>query len=396
MMTIRTLPMLVAALGLLACTPDLAGGTPGGDDDDDGPGDDDDGDDDDDDGAPSAVLISVSPDLDETDVLVSTEFELVFDVPPGEVQWRVLAADGNDVDFDLSVSTDETTLIGEPVSDLTAGETHRVMIGWGANELAYEFTTLAAADPDAMKAVIGAVYVTELLDGEFTQPQGAGPLIQGSLDPLPLMLSVHAESAFAVDAQPGFHMLGAVGRYNEGGEAEQNPCGATIAMTAGPDQAFGTDDDAPGLFAAGSFLLGPTQMEVAAQGTTLDLRNVELGGTFTPALDSILDMTLAGVADTRPLDDLLGGGGEGAICELLEDTVGVECFECGDPDPGLFCMNVAIEELVAGIAVGTVLDERTCVDVITDWETSNICHPEALAYDADGNGTYELCPAYAG
>ena len=57
--------------------------------------------------------------------------------------------------------------------------------------------------------------------------------------------------------------------------------------------------------------------------------------------------------------------------------------------------HVEVEELEAVIAIGQQLTERTCVDVIGDWESSGICHPEALAYDEDGNGTYELCPAYA-
>ncbi len=394
MMTTRTLLMLIAALGLLACNPDLGGGSAGGGDDDDDIDDDDD-DDDDDDGAPDAVLLSVSPDLDEIDVPIWTEFELVFDVPPGPFDWRVAGSDGSDVDFEISVSTNETTYIGELVSALEPGATYRVSLSWGSNDLNYEFTTLPPADPDKMKAVIGAVYVAELLDGEFVQPEGAGPLIKGGLDPLPLMLSVHAETAFAVDAQPGFHMIGAVGRYNEGGVPEANPCAATIAMTAGPDQAYGTDDDNPGTFDAGLFAVGPTEMAVAAQGTTLDLREVVLEGTFVPSLDRITTMTLAGIADTRPLDEMLGGGGEGAICELLSDTVGVECFECGEPTLGAFCMNVEVEELEAVIAIGQQLTERTCVDVIGDWESSGICHPEALAYDEDGNGTYELCPAYA-
>jgi hypothetical protein len=39
--------------------------------------------------------------------------------------------------------------------------------------------------------------------------------------------------------------------------------------------------------------------------------------------------------------------------------------------------------------------ERTCADVITSWTVDGVCHPEALAFDADGDGTYELCPEYA-
>jgi len=402
MLTTRNLLLLIAALGLLACNPDLRGGTPDDDDDtdddddDDGTDDDDDDDDDDDETTdPVAVLLSVFPDQDAFDVPVSTEFRLEFDRPPGAVEWRVVSAAGEAVDFEISVSTDENDYVGEPTSALEAGEAYRVLVAWGPNEIGYEFTTLEAADVDEMEAVIGAVYVSSLLDGEFTEPAGAGGIIQANLDDIPLMLSVRPETDFAFGAQPGFHVIGAIGHFNDAGLVEQDPCGASIAMTAGPDEAYGTGDDDPGIFSAGSFLLGPTQFAVSTQGTALDLREVELSGSFLPSLDSIVAMSLGAVADTRPLDGLLGDGEEGAICTLLEDTVGVECFECGEPRPGAFCMNVVIEQLVAAIQVGLVLQERTCADVITLWESGGTCHPEALTYDADGDGTYELCPAYA-
>ncbi len=384
---------LLAALSLTACPPDLRSGDNDGDDDDAAGDDDDDATDDDDDGGADAIVLELYPEPDDEDVSVEVELLVAFDQPPGEFLWT-LAGPGGEVPLEISASTDEVTFIGELDAPLLNGVEYRVGLAWGANDFQYAFTTIEAADPDEMEQTIGAVYVASLLDGEFVEPAGAGPIIQAQLDDIPLMMTVREETSFEDGDQPAFHMLGALGHPVDGGGFEQEPCGTSIGMTAGDDGVVGTDDDLPGMFAAGSFLVGPTSMSVSAQGATIPLQEVVIGGTFPPSLVEINTMSIEGIADTRPLDPLLGND-EGGTCQLLADVVGINCFECGEPAPGAFCIFVAIEELTAPLEGDAELVERTCADVITQYETTGACGPEALAYDPDNNGAYALCPAYS-
>jgi hypothetical protein len=85
-------------------------------------------------------------------------------------------------------------------------------------------------------------------------------------------------------------------------------------------------------------------------------------------------------------------GGEGALCELVSETVGVNCEECGNPNPGVFCLNVAAENVSSEELPGLTLQARSCADIIG---TASTCPDEAADYDEDGDGYYEQCPEWS-
>ncbi len=385
--------LLLGAFALAACGPDLGPG-PGGDDDDD---DDDwgDDDDDDDDAAVEPIIIGVQPEPDAVDVAVNGELWVQFDVAPDEVTLSLAGPEGA-VALAVEVEDDGVLHVATPDSDLVGESPYTFTIEWSPSSFGavdIDFTTAAVATPDEMEAAIGVTYATNLITGTFVEPAGVGGIIKAQLDDIPLMMSVRPESEFAPDAQPGFHMIGAVGHYDDFGNVLQGDCGTSIAMTAGPDLEYGTADDIPGTFTSPEFIVRPAVLEASAQGITLELTDLVISGNFPPSLVHISDISISGSADTRPLDVLLGDG-EGAICDLLNKTADLDCYECGSGNPGPFCMDIVVEDLTATLEADPVV-ERNCDDVIALFESGAGCGTEAIAYDEDNNGTYELCPQYA-
>ena len=389
---VASLSLLLGSLAFVACGPDLAP-NPGDDDDAD---DDDDGDDDD--GTPpedDIVIVAVHPEPDQVDIPVNGELWVEFDAAPDDVQLSLSGPDG-DVPLEIEIEDDGLLHVATLGEDLLGETAYAFTITWSPSSfspLSFEFTTEAIATPDEMEATIGVTYATNLITGNFVEPAGVGGIIKSQLDDIPLMLAVRPESEFAPEAQPGFHMIGAVGEYNGIGAVVQDPCSTSIAMTAGPDEEYGTADDIPGSFISPAFTVRPATLSASAQGIALTLTDVIISGNFPPSLVHISEVSISGSADTRPLDVMLGDG-EGAICDLLNKTTGLDCYECGGADPGAFCMDIVVEDLTATIEAEPIV-ERTCADLIALYESGAGCAIEAIGYDEDHDGTYELCPTYA-
>ena len=78
---------------------------------------------------------------------------------------------------------------------------------------------------------------------------------------------------------------------------------------------------------------------------------------------------------------------------LLRKTLGVDCVECGPPEPGLECLDLAAHSIVAE-RVQTVLEPLDCDDVIYA-TLAGTCAPETDdLWDPAGDGSYSDCPQY--
>ena len=339
-------PMLALApmCLLLACYTDLFQPEPAGDDDtmfgddDDAAGDDDDGASDDDDGAPDDD--DGAPDDD----------------------------DGAPDDDDGAPDDDDATLpTGPPVPDPSA--------------------------------LTGRVYSLDLGGATFIEPPGAGAIIQKNLADQYLLFALTDDSDFDEAAQPGLHVVGGAGEVTDAGAVQQDLCEETINMTAGADREFGTADDVPALWANPALSLGPTELVIDVDGTDSTLQDLLIQGVYTPSMDAFTDGTLSGLLDTRTLDATLGGE-EGAVCSFVLEAYGVTCLECGAPLPGEFCLTVVAENVTGALLPGTVLEPRSCDQIIWNWISVGSCQGEAESYDDDGNGVldgqYQGCPEFSG
>jgi len=71
--------------------------------------------------------------------------------------------------------------------------------------------------------------------------------------------------------------------------------------------------------------------------------------------------------DTRPLAaELDPEGGEDAICELVYETVGVSCEDCGPSNPGPFCLFVVAEDVSSAWDPSLEIVPRSAADIEDD------------------------------
>ncbi|MSQ03344.1 MAG: hypothetical protein EXR71_15870 [Myxococcales bacterium] len=93
-----------------------------------------------------------------------------------------------------------------------------------------------------------------------------------------------------------------------------------------------------------SFDVGPTELSMVVAGYAVYLTDVYFSGTFAADMSEITDGSIAGVLDTRPLDDLAGGK-EGAVCQLAAMMGGASCVACADGEE--FCLELLVTKIQA-------------------------------------------------
>ena len=138
---------------------------------------------------------------------------------------------------------------------------------------------------------------------------------------------------------------------------------------------------------------GPTELTVMLQGMETVIKDLRVTGTFHPTLSDTRGGTFSGRIDTRPMVPMLDpDGGDDSICQLVAQTVGVNCEECGSPNPGVFCLTIAAENVTSVSLPGFTLQPRSCEDII---DSILSCPDEAAEYDSSGDGSYDECPEWS-
>ncbi len=276
----------------------------------------------------------------------------------------------------------------EPLDGSTA---YTMRLDWSpsdASPLVVEFTTAPHGRTlDQPTELIDATFHLDLASADFTEPPGLGPLIGPRLGEAAVLFAATADS----DLDGGvLHMRGALGTDG----LEQDPCSATLEWTAGPDGVIGTGDDTPADWENPRFAMGPSDLVLQVEGADVRLYDVFLVGIIHPELEDMRGVAFDAILDTRALDPLLSNGAPGDVCELIEETIGVECTECGPPEDGLFCLPVAAENIVATRLSTVVLEPASCVDVIERVLSGTCEEVDDDGYDADEDGIYEGCLDY--
>ena len=278
-------------------------------------------------------------------------------------------------------------------------------INWNSDDspLAVSFSTgpygNSVSDADAM---VGKVFNIDLAAATFVEPPGVGPILQSQIGDVAILFSPTSDSNFAVGSQPGLHIIGGIGEVS-GGSVAQDLCSETLAFTYGPDGTLGgtPNDDTPATWADPVLTLGPTDLPIAVQGIEANIEDLIITGTFHPDLTDLRGGIFSGTVDTRPLaPELDPEGGKGAICELVEETIGTPCVACAsDGEP--FCLSVLAEDVTAAHIAGLELQSRNCMDIIGDYvstssETEPTCKSAAEAFDVDVDENGEMDGTYTG
>jgi len=271
---------------------------------------------------------------------------------------------------------------------LSPSTAYTATISWNSPNSPFvaEFETGVYGTPvDDETSLIGRTYLVDLASADFVEPPGVGPILQEQLDREELLFSVTAESDFAANE---LHILGG---YNDWeGEVTQDLCAETFSFTAGLDDVVGTADDMPATWNNPEIALVLTELTMNLRGYETVVQDLRITGTYHPSLSSSQGGTFSGRIDTRPFAPALVGpeGGEGTMCDGLQG-MSIKCVECGGDNPGVFCLNVAAENVRSREQPGLTLQPRSCTDII---DSASICPDEAAEYDEDGDGVYEQCP----
>ena len=186
----------------------------------------------------------------------------------------------------------------------------------------------------------------------------------------------------------------------------QNQCAETAVITAGPDRVRGTGDDTPGtwnnpvieaagaLFAPGS---GTPYDGTTNLGANLTLRDWTLRATVIPEEEGLFIHRFTALLDTAFLDALIPQSKalpeDSTFCSLMERFGNGRCVPCPSLSRESRCLEIEALDLLAESRRAN-LRERTCEDIIGSARTGIICDGADERYDEDGDGIYELCPAW--
>ncbi|MEE2830235.1 MAG: Ig-like domain-containing protein [Myxococcota bacterium] len=353
---------------------------------------------DDDDATPerTPIIVEVSPTFEQTDFFFQSSLRVEFDLVPDSATVTLTDASGASVAGTQGTESNGRVITFDPTADLTPSAGYSLTVEWSPSQPEHSpftnnFQTGAyGGEVPEQNSIIGLTYAIDLAGATFVDPPGIGPILQSQIEGFSVLLSPLQEGT---DLDAGvMHIMGAIGD-DDGTNITQSNCAPTLAFTAGEDGVVGTADDAPASWDNPHMVLEAEELPLSIQGVTATIEDLLISGTFHPELTDMRGGVFAGTIDTRPLVGALGAGeSETEICDLVSKTVGVDCIEC--PDGEFLCLNLRAEDLGANLVEGLVLSEKPCEDIITTFVETGNCDDEAAGYDEDGNGEYELCPAY--
>jgi len=217
--------------------------------------------------------------------------------------------------------------------------------------------------------LIGRPFLVNLNDATWVQPAGIESIIGGQLDALGLVMMAMEESDLANGAMHAVVMSIELTPVEEGAEDEeqamtQDLCIPTPIVTAGDDQTIGTEDDAVGDWQDPRIAIGPTNLTVFAEGRAVTATDVVMTGVFSDDGLRLTNGRVEGKIDVRAAAE-----GEGMTADTLCQTVravGIICEECGEANPGPYCISAIIEDVTSEALEVFEPQVRTCADIIAD------------------------------
>jgi hypothetical protein len=406
--TFRQLLVLLVLLTLLlaACSSQRGGRGGSADDDNSGIDDDDSGTDDDDsstddDDLHYPALVEISPMPDQADFFYRSNLVAEFDIAPEVTSIILRDASGSTLSGNHELAGNGRVVTFDPSNDLTPSAAYTMTVEWSPSTpehspLDIAFQTSAVGLPvNNPQQLIGRTYAIDLAGATFVEPPGIGPILQSQMEGFSVLFTIPGEGTNFNAGE--LDVMVAIGD-SESGSTTQDWCAPTLHPTAGEDGQIGTWDDEPASWDNPEMSLTGDELPLTIQGVTSTVEDFLISGFFHPDLSGSAGGVFAGIIDTRPLVGALGSGEDkNGICDLAESTVGVPCISCtddGDDTDEVFCLSLRAVDLTSDLIDNLTLVERPCEAIIMDFMDSGACEDEAAAYDADGDGIYELCPAF--
>ncbi len=332
--------------------------------DDDATGDDDTPADDDTTTGNCPIIAETSPANGATGVFSGLEISVTWNLAPSDSVTFSLTDEGSgsNVSGTTSMSANGRSFFFDPDSALDPSWPYSFSVDWGCGAAGpISFTTGSfgeeITDPTEL---IGRSWSVDFASGLWVEPPGIGSLLASQVEGLELVFSVLPQSDFSMS--PGeLHLAGSL---TDAGGASQDLCERSLDFTFGDDGIYGTADDVPAAFWNPDVVAEIGTFDMATPTALLTLHEVVVTGTWSAELEATAGGQVVGILDTRPLAALLDvDGDEGALCELVVETVGVPCIQCGLPDPGPFCLQFQVTDLSSQEIPGTVIVVNTCDDI---------------------------------
>jgi hypothetical protein len=351
---------------------------------------------DDDDAASGGVnIFELVPAPDSSDFFFRDDLTVEFTAAPDSATLVLVDAAGADVAGTTSWNASGSKMTFDPGSDLAPSSDYVATITWSPTDFepfVLSFSTDVYGSPVAdPSGLVGEVFSLDLAGATFIEPPGLGGVLGGLIDGVGVLFTLLPESDFAVGAQPGIQMMGALG-VGEGQDIAQDACTATLDWTAGEDGVLGTLDDTPASFEDPFLRLGPADLNLTISGVSARLKEVNLVGVWHPDRRDFRGGEFEALIDTRGLDNLFEEGAEeGTICDLAAETLGVDCVDCGAPNPGAFCLFGRAVDVSAERIDGLALEAIACPDLIDRFNAGTCPIDELSSLDPDGDGV-PTCP----
>lgn len=278
-------------------------------------------------------------------------FELEFDEDE-EITATLADGAGNNIALEPIVWDGDTAYI-TPSAPLSPETAYTLTVDWscGPTEIGVTTSELGTpvADPSSLETRTWKLDITSE-DIRITEPPGVGgllgSLIQSQGGDIEILVGV---SAYDAEAQE-LAILGALGT----GSGAQDMCTESLNFPVPAD------------FSDGAYMsVSGDLVPITVAGITVNLRDLEIGGTFAPDGSYIQGVSLAGQLDARDLADVAAELG-GSLCEVVSGfTSGaVSCEACTDGE--VQCLSLRIENIPAEELPGVTLMEMTSEMIAAD------------------------------
>ncbi len=210
----------------------------------------------------------------------------------------------------------------------------------------------ASEDEVDPEVVIGLSYWLDFVGGgfEYTEPTASAGTILGMFMPEDQGV-VFSPQSFDDGAGTVELLIGSMLVTNYEGN-EDDPSVWEWAQTDSPTTIT------TGSWANPAFSGGPTNLEMAAGGTTAWLGDVVFSGQFVADGSEVADVSLEALVDMVPFDEMLGMN-PGDLCAMLESMSQIPCETCPpeSPDQGDYCLFLAAHSGTCALVEGLTLVE---------------------------------------
>ncbi len=289
----------------------------------------------------AARVLNVSPEGGDDNVYTDT-VSVTFDAVPANAVLTVTDGEGNPIAGSTSTEDNDRTIVFTADAIFPASTTITANVTTDCiPDAPWSFETgpHGAVLTDETE-LIDRVFEIDLASADIVEPAGIGALLQGFLADVYILFQITSESDFVGGE---LHVLGALGEKNEDDETVQDMCTESLPLTYGQDGELGTDDDVVAGWQDPYLRVGPTDLTLEVEGTEATIQGLFLEMLFHPDAIDFVGGRLEGSVDTRPLVGLLDSEDPNAICDLAEETVGIECEDCGGGEE--FCLSLVAENL---------------------------------------------------